>query len=490
MSSLIEELDAELEALAIHREESPLQHIYWLPPQQRWLEAPDKVKLYRAGNQALGKTTAGLGEVIYRCLGEHPFLEVPKRAIEAWIICATWQQSLAIQEKLWDLLPKDLISPDAKFDKKNGFHANNPLVEFRNGSIIRFKTTKQGGLNLSSATIDVALFDEPPTSPRIFGEILKRIMKAGDGRVLMTLTPVNAPTEWLRRLTVEDPDTGVLPLVADYHARLEPANLIPVGQSEPLRLKDGTPCDAAFVDDVLRFTLPHEVPVVCHGEWEMRTEGNIFAAFNEALIIDELPDLEYELRFGTDHGHGGNFEEYALWVGVSYIGKHPAVYVGAEYVTQGQTTTDQDAEAILEMLHHSGITWKSLARAYGDRVYAGRAGKRLGKKSNKKLMKALADLMSLPGHKALKPQIRTVKRGEGHGAGSVQHGIEFLHEAMVRGEHFHVHRSCERLIKSLLKWDGRDNEWKHAIDTLRYSLDDLIFDKRRHRSRGPIYMYG
>ena len=472
------------------RERRPLDAIYWLPPQERWLKAPDPIKLYRAGNQALGKTTAGLGEVIYRCMGDHPFLDVPTRAIEAWIICATWQQSLSIQEKLWDLLPKDLIEPTTKFDRKNGFHANNPLVEFRNGSAIRFKTTKQGGLNLSSATIDVALFDEPPTSPRIFGEILKRVMKAGDGVVLMTLTPVNAPTEWLRRITTVDPDTEAEPMVADYHARLTPENLIPVGYKGTLRLKNGTPCDADWVEHVIRMTLPHEVPVVCHGEWEMRTEGNIFATFSEAHIVDELPDLDYELRFGTDHGHGGNFEEYALLVGVNNAGKHPHVVVVDEYVTQGETTTDMDAENILEMLHRNGVTWRSLARAYGDRVYAGRAGKRLGKKSNKKLMIALSELMAIPSAKHLRPQIRTVKRGVGHGAGSVQHGIEFLHESMVRDGCFSVHRRCERLTKSLLKWDGRDNEWKHAIDTLRYSLDDLIFDKRRHRARQTIYMYG
>jgi len=471
------------------RARRPLDYIDWLPPQHRWLSSAAPVKLYRAGNQALGKTTAGLGEVIYRCLGSHPLIEVPSRPIEAWVICATWQQSLAIQQKLWDLLPKDLIDPRVRFDPKNGFHANNPLVEFLNGSIIRFKTTKQGGLNLSSASIDVALFDEPPTSPRIFGELLKRTMKAGDGVVLLTLTPVNAPTEWLKRITLENPETGDAPLVADYHARLVAENLIPVGRSEPLRLKDGTPCDADWVAHVIRNTLPHEVPVVCHGEWEMSVEGNIFSAYNESMRLEVLPDLEYEIRFGTDHGHGGNFEEYALLVGVDNSERHPSIYAIDEYTTDGETTTDQDAEAILELCHRNHIPWKALARAYGDRVYAGKQGKRLGKKSNQKLMRALALLMGLASYKQLRPQIRTVKRGEGHGAGSVQHGIEYLHESMVGGRFF-VSARCPRLHESLLKWDGRDDEWKHAIDTLRYSLDDLIFDKRKRRNRGAIYMYG
>jgi hypothetical protein len=58
------------------------------------------------------------------------------------------------------------------------------------------------------------------------------------------------------------------------------------------------------------------------------------------------------------------------------------------------------------------------------------------------------------------------------------------------GGRFFVSARCPRLHESLLKWDGRDDEWKHAIDTLRYSLDDLIFDKRKRRNRGAIYMYG
>ena len=49
---------------------------------------------------------------------------------------------------------------------------------------------------------------------------------------------------------------------------------------------------------------------------------------------------------------------------------------------------------------------------------------------------------------------------------------------MVRPGGFTVHPRCERLIESLHRWRGRDDEWKHAIDGLRYSLTTYIF--RRH----------
>ncbi len=481
----------------------PLDQIRWLPSQFLWLSSTHPVKLYRAGNQHLGKTTAGLGEVIYRCLGHHPFIHVPKRPIEAWIICASWKQSLAIQKKLWDLLPKDLIEPATRFHPVNGFHANEPTVMFLNGSIIRFRTTNQGVLDLSSATIDVALFDEPPRSPRVFGEILKRVSKAGDGVVLLTLTPVNAPTDWLKALTVpsnEAPNRP--PMVADFHARLTAENMIPVGSSTPIRLKDGTPCGQAWVDDEILNTLPHEVPVICHGEWDMRLEGPLFKAYRDSgpasHVSAELPeDVMLELRFSTDHGSGSSFDEVALLVAVDHSagGMHPHVYVIDEYVSDEESTSEEDAAGFLAMLLRNGIEWWELDKAYGDRLYQSITDRRTTKKTNQRIMAAITAILAErvgeedPGWETLKPQIDTVKRGSGRGRGSVHEGCRYLHELMVRNR-LSVSSRCTRLRQSLQRWEGRDDEWKHMIDTLRYCLDDLVFAESRRREGGRVYLYG
>ncbi len=52
-----------------------------------------------------------------------------------------------------------------------------------------------------------AWFDEPPWTSRIFGEVQKRVLKAGRyGRLGMIMTPINVPTiEWLR-VEVEEVD--------------------------------------------------------------------------------------------------------------------------------------------------------------------------------------------------------------------------------------------------------------------------------------------
>ena len=52
--------------------------------------------MLRTGNQVYGKTTAALGELIWRCLGTHPYLVTAKPPIKCWVVCASWPQSLAI----------------------------------------------------------------------------------------------------------------------------------------------------------------------------------------------------------------------------------------------------------------------------------------------------------------------------------------------------------------------------------------------------------
>lgn len=462
--------------------EHPGRYLQWLPGQHAFLTDPSRYKMARWGNQWGGKSAVGLYEVVCRCLGAHPFLDVRPPPIEAWIICASWSQSVAIQKKLWEALdPRDLV-PETEFSELRGFRGKNPAVEFRNGSIIRIKTTNQGGLNLASATIHCALFDEPPSNSRIYTEVTKRLLKT-NGYCLMTLTPINAPCGWIETMVEEE-------RMADHHYRFVAENLIPVGQSQPLRLPDGTPCDGDWIARVRQETLSHEAPIVLDGEWETRVEGSVFGAFkvhgDGSHIIERTPGgIDFDLRLGIDHGSGINFSAVAVLVGVERAKPHPRVWVLDEYVSDGETTEDQDALGIAAMLQRSGLKWKDLSKVYGDRPWATKSAAKLNKKSNEKLAKALLRLppkdlgaLGLKPGKPLPVKFQTVKRGAGHGAGSVYIGCDYLHKAMVR-DGFRIHRRCERGIDSLAKWDGpTGSEWKHWIDGLRYALDDLAFVRR------------
>ena len=89
----------------------PLAYFVPTPPQLAFLGCTAPIALARSGNQ-LGKTTMGLVDCIYRCLGSHPYTLVKAAPIEAWVVVVSWEQSLSIQAKLWQLLPKDAIEPD------------------------------------------------------------------------------------------------------------------------------------------------------------------------------------------------------------------------------------------------------------------------------------------------------------------------------------------------------------------------------------------
>lgn len=453
-------------------------YIKWLKPQMDFIKDPAKEKLLRLGNQWGGKTTCGLADVNWRCVGRHPYLVTHTPPIEVWIVCASWSQSVAIQKKFWMLVDKNELDPSVEFSPLKGFIGKNPAVLYKNGSIVRFKTTQQGALNLAGSTIHVVLIDEP-TDPRIYAELQKRVAR-NNGVVMMTMTPINGPVEWLR-------EKCELGKIADHHYPLKAEYLIPVGMDRPLRLEDGTPMDQAWCDMLREQTLESEMGVVIDGEWEIRVEGRIFSSFDNAShTLKQLPRGEYKLCLGMDHGDGANFSEAAYLVAVQESGGFQKIFVLDEYVSEQSTTPDMDAAAIMSMLSRNGVTWEQLDMVYGDRSYGGRK-RGLSKKSNTELLRSVAKSMGVPYSK-LRPFINTVKRGEGHGRGSVDQGLRYLHHCMVRPGYFGIHLRCSRLIESLDKWDGRDDQWKHSIDALRYALDYYIFQRTR-RPIAPARFY-
>lgn len=478
-----EQLAGACEDWAGHYERRPIDGVLWLPGQHAFLTEARSPKLFRAGNQAMGKTWAGLAEVIWRCEGKHPYLKVKKPPIKAWVICASWSQSIEVQEKFWNLVERSQLVEGTNWDPKNGFGDKNPTVKFKNGSVVRFKTTMQGGLRLSAATIDHALFDEPPPSERIYTEVKKRLMRRA-GTMSLTLTPINAPVDWLKELCEKDQ-------VKDLHYRLEPQHLVPVGETEPLQLEDGTPMDAAWVEEEIRQTLASEVPVVCHGEWEMRLGDRVFTAFSadpsaaNAHVHDRIPEEELELCLGIDYGSRA-LKQVAILIGVyTAPGEDwPRIYVVDEEIDKaGDRTPDADARAILGMLKRNGLHWHELDRVWGDRLYM--KGPK-DKKSNKDMQASIARVLRVPQSR-VRPKIQTVKRGAGHGSGSVRAGVRYLHHAMLRPDGFGIHPRCALTIEALSKWDWSDDELKDRIDTLRYAIDHHIFSLGRRVTRRRTY---
>ena len=378
----------------------------------------------------------------------------------------------------------------ARFDPKYGFGSLNPLIQFDNGSVLRFKTSGQDSLDLASATINSAAFDEPPRSMRTFTEIQKRLQHNA-GRLLIAMTPANvARLDWLRE-RVQTMDLHERPLLSEHHARFIPETFVPVGTTRPLRLLDGTPKDQAWIDSITVRTIEQERPVTLHGEWDVRSTGAIFRAFRQRW---EAPPNRVTVRVGVDHGSGRNFSQCSVVCYVAGPIGNESIWVAAEYVSQHSTTTKEDAVGVLRMLTRAGLTWEQVDTAYGDQIHhGGRHGR--DRKSNPELHAAVARQLGKPASQCA-PRLRNAKRGTGQ-KGQLSRDVQWLNQAMVDGR-FYVHPRCSRMIASLEQWDYRpredgrrahknsvDSDWKHIIDSARYALREEL--SRRPRSPSPLH---
>ena len=432
---------------------------YWRPtkPQLEFLQDPSRLKLARAGNQ-VGKTTLGLVEVIYRCLGAHPHISVRPAPIEAWIIVQSWESSLSVQGKLWALLPKDALVEETEYTPGRGFRGRTPIIRFKNGSVIRVRTTQQGSLALAGSTIDVVLIDEPPPE-EIWNELVPRVLR-NHGTIILTLTPVGAPLGWLKKLTEEGK-------VRDFCFPLTVENTTPIGCS-PLMTQEQ-------IDSFSESILPQQRAQRIFGDWEsLWTQGRVFQMFDPSRHVKaEVPTGEALIGIGIDHGTevGAQVGVLVAMVKDYEATGHPRIYVLDQVQTDGQTTPDQDARMLLEMLRRAGLQWSSVDLWVGDRRVYGRKNGSL--KSNAMLMSAMERALRLPTG-SLPFRIKTAYKP----AGSVFEGIRILSAAMLRGDFF-LHPRCARLADDLQRWDGREaSEHKHSIDALRYTLE--LITRRLH----------
>ena len=462
-------------------EAAPSRYLAWLPLQRSFLDDDSKRKLIRAGNQFFGKTAALCEEMRRRGEADHrdPTMTYPRRMI---CISPSVPQSVSIQKKLWECLDKRLIDPRTQFDPVLGFRGRYPAVRWLDGSVLLFKSGEAGAISFAGETVDDVFIDEP-TTLRIFQEADRRVTMRG-GYVIMGMTPINQrePLDWLREL-VE------LGIISEHHAKLEPMQMVPVGHDEPRRTVDGTPIDADFIERQRRAMVGHDAAIRLDGEWDTPPDGQAFPAFDPRLggthVVDAIPpDLELDLWLGIDHGERDH-KQVAVLVGLQQGGVYPCVWVLDEYVGEGLTTPEVDAEGILAMLGRWGWSWSQLTGAAGDKPHdVRRITRSVARKSNADLHVAIARRLNVaPGR--LSPPIRQAKTGRGGGRGSVDRGVRWLHTAMLREGGFKIHVNCQRGIKSLARWAWADDEWKDWIDALRYGTHHVAMKTARILAESP-----
>lgn len=453
----------------------PIRWIRWTPPQLaiHSLRAPRK--LFRAGNQ-IGKTIAALTEGIWRAAGTHPHYPTRKPPIEVWIICTTWSQAVAIMRKFHDLCPSDLIDErkSSNFSTRGGYGKDNPCVIFTNGSVIRFRTTRQGAVALQGATIHYVIIDEP-TDVEIYRELDRRLLRTS-GEMCVAMTPATGDSGWLRDLV----DRGVF---KEVHARLTVENLTPAGAAGPLRLADGTPMDAEWIASEWRKAPPLYAGVILDGDWDYKPAGIFFKCFDPARHVTGAMRLDpargpISWRLGIDYAaapreHGQTGVLCQVQQTRDAKGRYrEAVIVVDEVVMPGVASNAQFAGELIRMLDRQGIKWRDLATVYGDNPVVSR----WVDKSNIETMRCVARELGI-GKDALQPRILSAKEGK-LSAGMLDAGCRYLYENMADGAIL-IHPRCKLMIDAIETWDyGRDHPAKDRIDGLRYALKPYIFPRR------------
>ena len=472
-------------------------HFRWTPAQDAWLRLNPQsgVKLFRAGNQAIGKTSAAMQEIDWRARGNHPHYRVRKPPVEIWVVCTSWSQSVAIQTKFWDMCDRSGLTQDTRerFRADIGWGKDNPTVIYECGSIVRFRTTNQKAKALAGSSVHYIHIDEP-TTETVFRELRKRVMRTR-GAMGITLTPVNWDCTYLRNevehgaaasttlgtgLTLTQGGT-----IDEVHARLTPENLIPLGSTKPIELYDPStnamiPMDQRWIDEVRRTTPALWAPVILDGEWESAPEGVFFKCFDvkkHRIEIGKLNPARGAIRWaiGFDYaaadrplGHCAVLCQVQDYVDDRGHTRQRILAVD-EVALEGTSTNEHFARDVVSMLDRNGIRWSDLAAAHGDNPVTSR----WVKKSNIATMTAIAAEIGIP-YNALQPRILSAKDDvASHAAYDASN--QWLYER-IASSNFYVSAKCKTLVEGFTTWDyNRKHPLKDIVDACRYSLKPWAF---------------
>lgn len=455
------------------RDPPSLYHWVELTSQQRqFMASKRRVSLWRDANQK-GKSYALALMAHDACRGVARYAPlVMKPPLEVIVAGTSWEQMEPLMHKCWDLAPHEELDPKNGYDLGRGITGKPPRLVYTSGpgkgSVINFATYRQGPGRIAGGTKAVVILDEPPTAA-FYGEAYPRIVKLG-GRMRIGFTP-----------TMESPNLDYLWTKVDAGEIEEMC----WGMSEEacqLEESPGVPSmtapfyTQAQIDEMEMGYLAQEREMRMGRSRYPVAADRYFMSFDDNMITTTFPPGRVDIAIGIDHGSvAGSQIAVLIAVALTSDGR-PLIWVLGEAVANSSTKPEEDAQAILDMLERAQLSWENVDLWVGDRRHGGRHWG--GAKSNDDLSRELARLLGC------KPDecpfyIETAKKPKG----SVWSGTTTIHACQQRG-HFEIHPSAEAVITSFRQWQGADDEYKHAIDALRYGAIGLL--KRRGYGTGKV----
>jgi phage terminase large subunit-like protein len=316
----------------------------------------------------------------------------PPGPVKVLVVSISKEQMIPLMDKLWELLPKD-AAPTARYRDGFGFRGKPPTVLFADGSLITFATYSQGSVRIAGATVDVVVLDEPPPES-MWSEVMARVFRRG-GQVwcTFTLTLDSPPVEYLKK-EVEEGRVREMKTRLDLDAFRRQWGMPPMMTNRAI---------ARFVSSLLEV----ERAIRVDAEWEIVSRGAWLTLWGAHCISDEPPPPGARLYIGTDHGARAGRQASALLAIAQVQDQLPGVWLLEEYVSDGLTMPDQDAQGVLAMLarrNRNGtrrddvydpdgpLTWKDVDFWIGDRA-AGMIQD--ARKDNATLRRAIADQVGI-----------------------------------------------------------------------------------------------
>ncbi len=418
--------------------------------------------LWRAANR-VGKTRGQVRKLMHFLRGTGPYKDRRPGPCKVLVMSISKEQTVPLHEMIWELLPKDEIDPSVKFRPGFGFVGKPPRITFTagpaKGSLIRFATYRQGTTAIAGANFDVVLLDEPPPE-ELWGEVLGRVVHGNPGEIWIsfTATPDSADVTYLRK-KVESGE------VQEMQTSLTVENCT-LESGRPLLTQETID---AFASSLLEL----EKDMRLHGGWDVVVTERLLTNFQSHHIRPATPPAGSLLAVGIDQGAGAGKQAAALLAIDQAHGLTPWIWVLEEYVSDGYTTPEQDAKAVLKMLARRGLKYEDIDVWVGDR--ASGMNRHDVRKSNRELFLQLARL--LRKEPTDMKRIDTPRKW----GGSVTYGYRLLNAVMGRRDeelglpHFTVDTGCVAFADAAKRWRGnpKDN-LKDILDAVRYPIEKVV----------------
>ena len=421
-----------------------------------------QLRFIRAPNQ-VGKSWAAAAEIWFWATAKHPWQEIP----EKWanprqektilIVTGSDKNREGVYKALWALCPINELDWElTHYDSRNLWGVRNPVIIVPRTNVkVIFRSSNQDTDSLNSLTADFIWIDEPPERGTI--DEIRRAGLAKRAPIVMTFTPVGEEGEdftWLRHYVEGDKDAGIAP-VGNW-------------SQHQVAIPDCPWFDPEEQNERIGAIRPEQVPQRIYGEWEGIAIDRAFSHFDDRCTyggspIIGLPRADWRFVVSMDHGEKAETEVGVL---LAYASEQP-VYVLGEYISKTKTSAADDAHGLLELFAHVGIQPAEIALFVGDINSAGKEGR--GASINRLIALALQEQAGL----TYQPVFRIPKKYPGSVETEEKRiNMAFQQKLLV------VHRSAQRLIRSLRHYQGKgtkqDRNHKHAIDALRYGTQEIF----------------